>query len=160
MMTTKIVSHPTFSKTFPDFYEAIGGDAFFTRLADRFYALVAEDELLSPLFPRADWPRQARLLSGHLMRMWGDDDPTEAWRPGLHRAHSRRLITREQRIRWLKLIRQAATDAGAAPDQLEEFMTFMRIGTGELMAVSRGAALARGESFGWDGHPLQSPAER
>lgn len=151
-MATKIRKIPTFSSTFPEFYEVIGGDAFFIRLADRFYELVAEDELLSPLFPRSDWVRQSRALSGHLRRMWGKDDRTEAWSPSLHAAHSHRLITQEQRWRWLELIGQAAKDAGAPAEQLEEFMAFMRIGSAELMAVSRGAAIARGEAFTVDGH--------
>jgi truncated hemoglobin YjbI len=151
-MATKIDKIPTFSKTFPEFYHLIGGDAFFVRLANHFYELVAEDDLLSPLFPRADWSRQSRALSGHLRRLWGKDDRTEAWSPSLHAAHSHRLITQEQRWRWLELIGEAAKDAGAPRDQLEEFVAFMGIGSAEIMAVSRGAAIARGDAFTADGH--------
>jgi truncated hemoglobin YjbI len=154
VVATRIDKIPTFSSTFPEFYEVIGGDAFFVRLADRFYELVAEDELLSPLFPRSDWSRQSRALSAHLRRLWGKDDRTEAWSPSLHEAHSHRVITQEQRWRWLELIGRAAKDAGAPDKQLEEFVAFMGIGSAEIMAVSRGAAIARGEAFAADGHTV------
>lgn len=153
-MVTKIVAHPTGSNTFPEFFEAIGGEAFFIRLSRRFYELVAADELLAPLFPAADWARQAKLLSSHFIRLWGRDDPAEAWRPGLQKSHTRWIITHEQRRRWLELIRQAATEAGAPDERLEEFITFMRLRAGQMTAVSRGAAVARGDSFGWNGHPV------
>ena len=32
-------------------YEAVGGDDFFGRLVDEFYAGVADDEVLAPLYP-------------------------------------------------------------------------------------------------------------
>lgn len=159
-MVTKIVAHPTGNSTFPEFFEAIGGEAFFVRLGERFYALVSADELLAPLFPAADWPRQAALLSAHFIRLWGQDDPAEAWRPGLQESHTRWIITHEQRRRWLELIRQAATEAGAPRERLEEFFTFMRLRAGQMTAVSRGAAIARGESFGWNGHSAAGHAQR
>lgn len=137
-----------------DFYEAIGGRSFFERLAVRFYELVADDETLVVLFPERDWERQARTLTRHFVRLWGENDLTEAWRPSLQRAHAHWIITRPQRLRWLELIRQAASDAGAPPTQLDEFMTIMKVGTGEMMAVSRGAAIARGDAFHWDGSPV------
>lgn len=159
-MATKIVAHPTGSNTFPEFFETIGGVAFFIRLGTCFYELVSADELLAPLFPAADWARQATLLSSHFIRLWGRDDPAEAWRPGLLKVHTRWIITHEQRRRWLELIRQAAADAGAPDERLEEFITFMRLRAGQMTAVSRGAAVARGESFGWNGHPAVGRDQR
>jgi hemoglobin len=134
-----------------DFYAGIGGENFFRALADRFYELVSEDDLLAPLFPVADWPRQAERLAAHYIQLYGDNDLTAAWDPHLHQAHSHWLITREQRLRWLALMKRAGELMQAPEPHFTEFMTIMKIASGEMMAVSRGAAIARGERFHWDG---------
>jgi truncated hemoglobin YjbI len=136
-----------------DFYERIGGTDFFTELARRFYALVAEDDVLSPLFPRRDWAAQARGLAAHFVRIYGHNDLTAAWDPDLHRRHAHRIITREQRLRWLELMSCAGHSLEPPQDQLDQFLAIMKIASGEMMAASRGAALARRESFHWDGSP-------
>ncbi len=38
----------------PSFYDAIGGEETFTRLVSAFYAGVAQDPLLRPLYPEED----------------------------------------------------------------------------------------------------------
>lgn len=136
-----------------DFYETIGGQAFFTELAERFYALVAEDDVLSPLFSKQDWAAQARGLTAHFVRIYGRNDLTAAWDPQLHRQHSRCVITRAQRLRWLELMSRAGHSLAPPQEQLDEFLAIMKIASGEMMAVSRGAALARNEDFHWDGSP-------
>ncbi|MEU5987417.1 hypothetical protein ABZ806_00410 [Spirillospora sp. NPDC047418] len=134
-----------------DFYQGIGGAEFFATLAERFYALVAADDVLAPLFPVDDWPRQAERLAAHYVQLYGDNDLTAAWDPRLHQAHSHWLITREQRLRWLALMRRAGELVSAPEPYFTEFMTIMKIASGEMMAVSRGAAIARGRRFHWDG---------
>ena len=45
----------------PSFYDAIGGEETFTRLVSAFYAGVAQDPLLRPLYPEEDLgPAQER----------------------------------------------------------------------------------------------------
>jgi truncated hemoglobin YjbI len=136
-----------------DFYRGIGGEAFFRALAAQFYALVAEDELLAPMFPVDDWPRQAERLADHYVQLYGENDLTAAWDPRLHQAHSHMLITRDQRLRWLALMKEAGARLDAPEPYFTEFMTIMKIASGEMMAVSRGAAIARGKRFHWDGTP-------
>jgi truncated hemoglobin YjbI len=136
-----------------DFYGGIGGEAFFRALATEFYTLVAQDEVLTPLFPVDDWPRQAERLAGHYLQIYGENDLTAAWDPRLHQAHSHFLITREQRLRWLALMKEAGARLDAPEPYFTEFMTIMKIASGEMMAVSRGAAIARGTRFHWDGTP-------
>lgn len=143
-----------------DFYEQIGGEEYFRKLCIRFYELVSVDDVLSPLFPEADWERQARTLWRHFVRLWGENDLTEAWRPGLQRAHTHWVITREQRLRWLELMRTAARAMGTPDKQFDEFMTILKIASGEMMAASRGAAIARNEAFHWDGTPIAGLANR
>lgn len=135
------------------FYAEIGSREFFTALGTRFYALVAGDDLLAQLFPKADWHVQARRLSAHFIRMWEHNDLTAAWDRRIHEKHSHQVITREQRLRWLDLIEEAATQVGAPRHRVEELVAVMKIASGEMMAASRGAAIARGEQFAWDGSP-------
>ncbi|OEJ24558.1 hypothetical protein AR457_08465 [Streptomyces agglomeratus] len=136
-----------------DFYTGIGGEPFFRALTEQFYALVAEDDLLAPLFAVPDWPLHARRLTAHFVQLYGDNDLTAAWDPRLHQAHSHFLITREHRLRWLALMTEAGTRLSAPQPQFGEFLTIMKVASGEMTAASRGAALARGERFHWDGSP-------
>ena len=143
-----------------DFYQAVGAAQYFETLCKHFYGLVADDDVLRPLFPERDWDRQAHTLTKHFVRLWGENDLTEAWRPSLHRAHSHWIITRTQRLRWLELMGRAARAVGTPQQQYDEFMTIMKIATGEMTAVSRGAAIARGDAFHWDGTPVDAnPAD-
>ncbi|GII85767.1 hypothetical protein Ssi03_37570 [Sphaerisporangium siamense] len=136
-----------------DFYAGIGGEPFFWALATRFYELVSRDEVLLPLFPVHDWVRHAERLTAHYVQIYGNNDLTAAWDPRLHQAHSHMLITREQRLRWLALMKEAGASLGAPEPHFTEFLTIMKIASGEMMAVSRGAAIARGVRFHWDGTP-------
>lgn len=136
-----------------DFYTGIGGAAFFRALATRFYELVSADDLLPALFPVHDWERHAGRLAEHYLRIYGENDLTAAWDPRMHQAHAHMLISRDHRLRWLALMREAGTSLAAPEPYFTEFMTIMKIASGEMMAVSRGAAIARGQRFHWDGSP-------
>ncbi|MFB8087556.1 hypothetical protein EAO73_25740 [Streptomyces sp. col6] len=136
-----------------DFWTGIGGAEFFQALSTGFYELVSKDELLLPLFAVHDWDRHAARLYDHFRRIYGENDLTAAWDPKMHQAHAHFLISREQRLRWLALMKEAGTRLNAPEPHFTEFLTIMKIASGEMTAVSRGAALARGERFHWDGTP-------
>ncbi|MGY0019269.1 truncated hemoglobin [Streptomyces sp. cg35] len=136
-----------------DFWTGIGGAEFFRALTTRFYELVSEDELLTPLFAVHDWARHAARLYDHFQRIYGENDLTVAWDPKMHQAHAHFLISRDQRLRWLDLMKEAGTQLDAPEPHFTDFLTIMKIASGEMMAVSRGSALARGERFHWDGTP-------
>lgn len=136
-----------------NFWTGIGGAAFFQALTTRFYQLVAADDVLSPLFAVPDWDRHAARLFEHFRRLYGDNDLTAAWDPKMHQAHAHFLITREQRVRWLTLMAEAGAQLDAPEPHFGEFLTIMKVASGEMTAVSRGAALARGTRFHWDGTP-------
>jgi hypothetical protein len=50
-------------------------------------------------------------------------------------------------------MREGGARLDAPEPYFTEFMTIMKIASGEMMAVSRGAAIARGKRFHWDGTP-------
>ena len=130
-----------------DFYAEIGGHEFFLRLATAFYRLVAADDLLAPLFAGGSWERHATRLAGHFDRMYGKPDRTEAWAPRLLTAHTRFLISHEHRARWLDALREAGRQISSPEPLFSDFVATMVMATGDLMGVSRGAAISRGESF-------------
>jgi truncated hemoglobin YjbI len=141
-----------------DFFTGLGGAAFFTALTVQFYELVSRDEVLAPLFATSDgsspdWSAHAGRLSAHFLQLFRDNDLRAAWDPRMHRAHTHFVVTREHRLRWLDLMREAGARTGAPEQLFTEFMTLMKIASGEMMAVSRGAAIARGNRLHWDGTP-------
>src|SRR6476619_1675157 len=53
------------------FYEAVGGEEFFTRLVHRFYQGVAEDPTLRAVYPAKDLGPAEEHLRLFLMQYWG-----------------------------------------------------------------------------------------
>jgi len=83
-------------------YEAVGGRPFFVELVDGFYAGVAEDPLLRPLYPE-DLTDSRRHLAGFLTQYWGG--PTtysdERGHPRLRMRHAPFVIGEAERDAWL-----------------------------------------------------------
>ncbi len=84
-------------------HEAVGGDAFFVELVDGFYAGVATDLLLRPLYPD-DLTDPRRHLAAFLAQYWGG--PTtysdERGHPRLRRRHAPFAIGEAERDAWLR----------------------------------------------------------
>ena len=97
-------------------YDRAGGMPFFERLVGRFYAGVADDPILRPLYPEADLGPAQRRLTLFLAQYWGGprtyDD--ERGHPRLRMRHAPFPIDAAARDRWLVLMR-AAMAAEAPP---------------------------------------------
>ncbi len=97
-------------------YDAVGGMAFFEALVARFYAGVAADPILRPLYPEGDLAGATRRLTLFLVQLWGG--PTtysrERGQPRLRMRHAPFAIDPAARDRWLHHMR-AALDASDAP---------------------------------------------
>lgn len=95
---------------------AVGGDAFFERLVERFYEGVAADEVLLPLYPEQDDLVGARRrLSMFLVQYWGGSGAysEERGHPRLRMRHAPYAIGSLERDRWMVHM-LAALDATAA----------------------------------------------
>jgi hemoglobin len=83
-------------------YDAVGGRPFFDDLVDGFYAGVAADLLLRPLYPE-DLADSRRHLAGFLTQYWGG--PTtysdERGHPRLRMRHVPFAIGEAERDAWL-----------------------------------------------------------
>jgi len=100
-------------------YEAFGGSATFTRLVERFYAGVAQDELLRPMYPEADLGPAAERLRLFLEQYWGGPTTYSELRghPRLRLRHAPFPIDAAARDRWLHHMRVAVDSLELAPRQ-------------------------------------------
>ena len=109
-------------------YEAVGGMPFFERLVARFYAGVADDPILRPLYPE-DLEFPTRHLTLFLAQYWGG--PTtydeERGHPRLRMRHAPFAVGPNERDRWLLHMRAAVDEmdppAAARRALLEYFDT-------------------------------------
>lgn len=103
-----------------NWYERFGGEDFFRALVGDFYAGVASDDLLRPMYPEADLAPAARRLTLFLEQYWGG--PTtyseERGHPRLRMRHVPFPIDDAARDRWLLHMRNAL-DARDLPDDLD-----------------------------------------
>ncbi len=113
----------------PDtFYAAVGGEETFRRLVDAFYAGVAEDAVLRPLYPEDDLDAAAERLRLFLMQYWGGPGTYSEQRghPRLRMRHAGFAIGVAARDAWLARMRAALDTLDLPPSYdrtLWEYLT-------------------------------------
>jgi hemoglobin len=100
------------------FYDAVGGEATFTRLVDRFYDAVETDPVLRPLYPEPDLASARRRLTLFLMQYWGGPTTYDELRghPRLRMRHSPFAIGPAERDAWLGHMTAAVRSLGLEAD--------------------------------------------
>ncbi len=90
-------------------YEAAGGEATFSLLVQRFYAAVAGDPILRPLYPEADLGGAQERLRLFLIQYWGGPATYSELRghPRLRMRHAPFAIGSRERDAWLGHMRNA-----------------------------------------------------
>ena len=98
------------------FYEEIGGMATIASIVDTFYAGVAADDLLRPMYPEEDLGPAAERLTLFLAQYWGGPTTYSDTRghPRLRMRHAPFPVTPEAREHWLAHM-YAALDEVALP---------------------------------------------
>jgi hemoglobin len=103
-------------------FQRAGGTSFFVALVGRFYAAVATDPLLRPIYPESDLAPAQRRLTLFLIQYWGGpttyDD--ERGHPRLRMRHAPFSIGPEARDRWLFHMRAAIAEMAPRPDVAAE----------------------------------------
>ena len=86
-----------------NFYEQVGGEAFFSNLVSQFYAHVATDPLLRPMYPESDLKAAAERLQLFLEQYWGGPTTYQENRghPRLRMRHAGFHINAAARDAWL-----------------------------------------------------------
>jgi len=106
-------------------YERVGGDEFFFALVDHFYARVAYDEILRPLYP-ADLEPPKRRLALFLIQYWGGPRTysDERGHPRLRMRHVRFPIGQQEREAWLQHMRAAVESSAAGQRERQALMDY------------------------------------
>jgi hemoglobin len=99
-------------------YEAAGGAETFKTLVERFYAGVASDPLLRPIYPEEDLSSATERLTLFLIQYWGGPDDYSARRghPRLRLRHQPFAIGRAERDAWLRHMTAAVESLDLAPE--------------------------------------------
>lgn len=91
------------------FYEQVGGEKFFADLVSQFYAVVATDPILRPMYPETDMKGAAQRLQWFLEQYWGGPSTYQENRghPRLRMRHAKFPITHNARDAWLNAMHKA-----------------------------------------------------
>lgn len=105
--------------TTPTFYDLVGGEPTFRKLVDEFYAGVAADPVLRPLYPDADLAPAAERLRLFLMQYWGGPNTYSEHRghPRLRMRHAPFRVGPAERDAWLRHMRAAVDALDLPPEQ-------------------------------------------
>jgi hemoglobin len=136
--------------TAPTPYERFGGAVFFTRLIGSFYAKVATDPILRPMYPEdlagAEWR-----LRAFLEQYWGGptDYSDERGHPRLRMRHAGFHIDAKARTRWIELMGQAVAEQqmdAADEAELWRYLTSAAIAMQNIPDESPGHQLPASEA--------------
>jgi hemoglobin len=116
---------PSLGDVVVDVFSQVGGQPFFDDLVDRFYARVAADPILRPLYP-ADLGPPKRHLALFLAQYWGGPTTYSEQRghPMLRRRHFPFAIGRAERDAWLTHMSAAVRESGLDDDTADRFVEY------------------------------------
>lgn len=101
------------------FYDAVGGAETFRRLVASFYAGVADDPILRPLYPEEDLGPAEERFRLFLEQYWGGPRTYSDQRghPRLRMRHAPFVIGPVERDAWLARMRSAVDELGLTAEQ-------------------------------------------
>jgi hemoglobin len=102
------------------FYDAVGGHETFRDIVGHFYATVATDPVLRPLYPEEDLGPAEERFRKFLEQYWGGPRTysDERGHPRLRMRHQPFTISSRERDAWLAAIEGAVASIG--PDRLDD----------------------------------------
>ena len=109
------------------FYDAIGGEKAFEQLVSHFYALVAIDPILRPMYPTDDLHGAAIRLKMFLEQYWGGPKTysEERGHPRLRMRHAEFKIGTQERDAWLTCMKSAVNELEITSDQRNELWSYL-----------------------------------
>ena len=117
------------------FYEQVGGEKFFADLVSQFYAVVATDPILRPMYPETDMKGAAQRLQWFLEQYWGGPSTYQENRghPRLRMRHAQFSITQEARDAWLDAMHQAVEGVEIDPALKGELWSYLEMAANSLV---------------------------
>lgn len=109
------------------FYDAVGGHDTFVRIVGAFYAAVADDDVLRPMYPEEDLSDPATRLTMFLEQYWGGPTTYSELRghPRLGQRHAPFAVTPTARDHWLGHMRTALDESGMSPEHIATFWEYV-----------------------------------
>jgi hemoglobin len=125
-------------------YELAGGEPTFRLLVQRFYARVATDPVLRPVYPEADLAGATERLTLFLIQYWGGPSTYSERRghPRLRMRHQPFEIGQKERDAWLNHMTAAVESLDLAPAVREAMLGYFATAS-TAMINSRPASAAR-----------------
>jgi len=117
------------------FYEEIGGESFFTDLVSQFYAQVALDPILRPMYPEGDLKAAALRLQWFLEQYWGGPTTYQENRghPRLRMRHAEFHINLAAHDAWLKAIRTAVDGVEMKPELKAQLWSYLEMAAAAMV---------------------------
>ena len=117
------------------FYEEMGGEAFFTDLVSQFYAQVALDPILRPMYPEGDLKAAALRLQWFLEQYWGGPTTYQENRghPRLRMRHAEFHINLAAHDAWLKAMRTAADGVEMKPELKAQLWSYLEMAAAAMV---------------------------
>ncbi len=109
------------------FYDAIGGYPTIAKIVDGFYAGVADDEVLRPLYPEQDLGPAQERFTLFLVQYWGGPTTYNETRghPRLRMRHAPFAVTPRAKDHWLRHFRAGLDAAGLSPEHDAQFWDYV-----------------------------------
>jgi hemoglobin len=117
-----------------NFYERVGGEQTFRTLVQRFYAGVATDPLLRPLYPEQDLGPATERLTLFLIQYWGGPNTYSQTRghPRLRMRHVPFTIGSAERDAWLRHMAEALESLELEPELAAELWQYLTMAAASL----------------------------
>ena len=117
------------------FYEELGGEAFFTDLVSQFYAQVAVDPILRPMYPETDLKAAALRLQWFLEQYWGGPSTYQENRghPRLRMRHAEFHINIAAHDAWLKAMRTAVDGVEIKPELKAQLWSYLEMAAAAMV---------------------------
>jgi hemoglobin len=117
------------------FYEEIGGEAFFTDLVSQFYAQVAVDPILRPMYPETVLKAAALRLQWFLEQYWGGPSTYQENRghPRLRMRHAEFHINIAAHDAWLKAMRTAVDGVEMKPELKAQLWSYLEMAAAAMV---------------------------
>lgn len=120
-------------------YEEMGGRATFEALVSHFYARVAVDPTLRPMYPDDDLKGAAERLLMFLEQYWGGPTTYSEQRghPRLRMRHAQFTIGEAERDAWLRIMREAVDDLTMREDLRAELWDYLEMAANAMVNQPR-----------------------
>ena len=117
------------------FYQEIGGEAFFADLVSQFYAQVAVDPILRPMYPESDLKAAATRLQWFLEQYWGGPTTYQENRghPRLRMRHAEFHINLAAHDAWINAMRTAVDGMQMRPEHKEQLWSYLEMAAAAMI---------------------------